>query len=55
MKASIIGICYHMLCCPWKPVSLNGFQENANLEDMVRFFDDYELMGNPVTVLKQVR
>jgi hypothetical protein len=29
-------------------------QENANLEDIVRFFDGYELMGNPVTVLKTV-
>lgn len=31
-----------------------GPQENANLEDIVRFFDGYELMGNPVTVLKTV-
>lgn len=30
-------------------------QENANLEDIVRFFEGYELMGNPVTILKQVR
>jgi hypothetical protein len=29
-------------------------QENANLEDIVRFFDGYDLMGNPVTVLKSV-
>lgn len=35
-------------------VLMLGVQENANLEDMVRFFDDYELMGNPVTVLKQL-
>lgn len=29
-------------------------QENANLEDIVRFFHGFELMGNPVTVLKRV-
>lgn len=29
-------------------------QENANLEDIVRFFEGYELMGNPVTMMKKV-
>ena len=35
-------------------IRLGDPQENANLEDIVRFFGGYELMGNPVTILKQV-
>ena len=30
-------------------------QEQANLEDIARFFANFELMGNPVTMVKEVR
>ena len=29
-------------------------QEQANLEDIARFFAGFELMGNPVTMVKEV-
>lgn len=35
-------------------VMASGIQENANLEDIVRFFEGYELMGNPVTMMKKL-
>jgi hypothetical protein len=35
-------------------IHILGSQENANLEDIVKFFEGYELMGNPVTLMKKV-
>lgn len=34
-------------------IVVQGIQENANLEDIVKFFEGYELMGNPVTLMKK--
>ncbi len=33
---------------------LRSAQEQANLEDIARFFAGFELMGNPVTMVKEV-
>ena len=30
-------------------------QEQANLEEIARYFAGFELMGNPVTMVKEVR
>lgn len=35
-------------------VLLDGIQDNANLEDIVRHFDGFALMGNPVTLVREV-
>lgn len=36
-------------------VLLDGIQDNANLEDIVRHFEGFALMGNPVTLVREVR
>lgn len=35
-------------------VLMDGIQDNANLEDIVRHFEGFALMGNPVTLVRDV-
>jgi hypothetical protein len=32
---------------------VSGIQANATLEDIVRFFEGYSLLGNAVTIIKE--